>query len=205
MVFPATHTNPLMQPIFATFALLLAATPAFAQSQRLLGAVEDVQNTANQFYLECTQIPVVSTAVDLNLWLGQEAILDVTNVGTAQAPVLRVDAIAATTKVFDMGNLRIGQTSRWEVRAAAGSLAFLFLDFTASTGYSPFGAHGTWLLGPGAATLAFGSTNALNIWQFDYPVPSIPALVGASLTGQALVGTNGAWTLSNPDCRILRQ
>lgn len=188
------------------FTCLLTLTTALsAQTQSLRGKVEDVQNTQHQFYLDCTNIPLVSTAVNLNAWVGQEASMLVTNVGTASAPTLRIDAITAATKVFDMGNLRLGRTDRWEVNAPAGSFAFLFVDFTANTAYTPFGAFGTWLLGPGAATLASGFTNGQNQFEIDYTMPVIPALVGISLTGQALVGTGGVWSLSNPDCKAIRQ
>lgn len=193
-----------MKLSLSTTLLFALCSTAFAQ-QPLRGKVEDVQNTQNQFFLDCTNIPMVSTAFNLNLWVGQEAIMDVTNVGTAQAPVLRVDAITATTKVFDMGNLRLGQTDRWEVNAPAGSFAFMFLDFTVNTGFTAFGNFGTWLLGPGAATLASGVTNGQNQFEINFTMPNIPALVGTSLTGQALVNTGGTWFFANPDCKTIRQ
>ncbi|MCA8964183.1 MAG: hypothetical protein H6838_00435 [Planctomycetes bacterium] len=187
-------------------ACLLSLTAALsAQTQTLRGKVEDVQNTQNQFFLDCTNIPLVSTALNLNAWVGQQAILQVVNVGTAQAPVLRVDAATATAKVFDMGNLRLGQTHRWQVDAPAGSFAFMFLDFTANTTYTPFGQYGTWLLGPGAATLASGVTNAQNQFEINFTMPSIPGLLGTSMTGQALVNTQGNWFFANPDCKTIQQ
>ena len=174
-----------------------------AQTQTLRGKVEDVQNTQNQFFLDCTNLPVVSSALNLNAWVGQQAILQVVNVGTATAPVLRIDAAVATTKVFDMGNLRLGQGARWEVDAPAGSFAFMFLNFTSLTSYTPFGAFGTWLLGNGAATIASGVTNSQNQFEITYTMPVIPALVGVSMSSQALVGDHGTWFFSNPDCKSI--
>ncbi len=193
-----------MNTIACTCLLSLTAALS-AQTQTLRGKVEDVQNTQNQFYLDCTGIPMVSTALNLNLWVGQEAVLQVVNVGTAQAPVLRVDAAAATAKVFDMGNLRLGQSNRWEINAPAGSFGFMFLDFTANTAYTPFGQFGTWLLGPGAATLASGMTNGQNQFEINFTMPVIPGLIGTSMTGQGLVGTQGVWSFTNPDCKTIQQ
>jgi hypothetical protein len=184
---------------------LLLATVATAQTQSLRGKVEDVQNTVNQFYLDGTRMPVVSTALNLNLWVGQDAILDVVNIGTAGAPILRVDAAVATAPVFDMGNLRLGQSARWEATAPAGSFAFLFLGFTDLTGYTPFGAFGTWLLGGQVATIATGVTNAQNQFQANYTMPSIPALVGVELSAQALIGDHGTWFFSNLDSKMIQQ
>ena len=181
---------------------LLASTSALcAQTQTLRGKVEDVQGTQNQFYLDCTNIPLISNALNLNTWVGQEAVLQVVNVGTAAAPRLRVDAATATTKVFDMGNLRQGQSARWQVNAPAGSFALMLLDFTSFTGYAPFGSFGTFLLGSSPATLASGLTNAQNQFEISFAVPAFPALVGTSFTGQALVGDHGTWFFSNPDCK----
>ncbi len=188
-------------------AVLLLLSPAVlssaivAQTQPLRGKVEDVQNTQNQFYLDGTNLPVVSTALNLDLWVGRQAELQVVNIGTSAAPILRVDAATPVPKVFDMGNLRLGQSARWEVTAPTGSMAFVFLDWTANTHYTPFGGFGTWLLGPGASTLASGLTNAQNQFEITYTMPVIPSLVGTSLTGQALVGTQGVWYFANPDSK----
>lgn len=183
------------------FSLLATTGGLFAQTQTLRGKVEDVQGTQNQFFLDCTNIPLVSSALNLNLWVGQQAVLQVVDVGTPAAPVLRIDAAVATTKVFDMGNLRQGQGARWQVNAPAGSSAFMFLDFTSNTRYAPFGPFGTFLLGASPATLASGVTNAQNQFEITFSVPVFPALVGTSFTGQALVGDHGTWFFSNPDCK----
>lgn len=185
-------------------SLLAATTALSAQTQTLSGTVEDVPGTANQFFLDCTNIPMVSTALDLNLLVGQDSIFDVTNIGTGTSPILSVQAARPTTKVFDMGNLRVGQSTRWEVRAAPGSFALVFFDFTANTRYAPFGAFGTFLLGANAATVTSGTTNAVGLFQFNFTVqPSAAAFLGTSFTGQALVVTGSNVSFSNPDCRIV--
>jgi hypothetical protein len=186
---------------FLPLLLLAAASALPAQTQTLRGKVEDVRGTQNQFYLDCTNIPLVSNTLDLNAWVGQQAVLQVVDVGTPTAPRLRVDAAVATAKVFDMGNLRQGQSARWQVNAPAGSFALMMLDFTVFTRYAPFGSFGTFLLGSSPAVLASGLTNGQHQFEINFAVPVFPALVGTSFTGQALVGDHGTFFLSNPDCK----
>ncbi|MFN3240253.1 MAG: hypothetical protein ACE37K_01945 [Planctomycetota bacterium] len=184
-------------------AIILAATFAAAAAlpaqTTIRGKVEDVQNTNNQFYLDGTDIPVVSNVLNLNLWQGQQALLDVVNVGTAAAPVLRIDAATPTNKVMDMGNLRLGETKTWEVFAPTGAAAFVFMDWTSNTGFTPLpGIGGAWLMGGAPFLLAGGFTQG-GMFQTTFTTPNDPGLVGLMVTSQALVGSNGGWEFSNVD------
>ena len=103
-----------------------------------------------------------------------------------------------------MGNLRLGQSSRWQVNAPSGTSAWIYVADTRRTGYTPLGAAGTWLLqSPGAVFFAFGVTSNFGQFEFSFTMPNIPALVGTSITSQALLyrGATGAFTVSNPDCK----
>lgn len=184
--------------LFALTALLPA------QTQIVRGDVEDVPNTANQFRLKCTNIPLVSTALNLNNLLNNNWVLNVMNVGSATNPVLDVQSATATAKVFDIGNLRLNRADRWQVHAAAGSFTLILLDLTANTRYAPLGPIGTWLLSGGAAVVTSGTTNAAGVFETSVFVPNLPALVGTSFTGQALVATGANLLLSNPDCKDVR-
>ena len=190
-----------MKPTLLTLTLLVTASALTAQTQTLRGKVEDVQGTQNQFYLDCTNIRLVSTALNLNTWIGQQAVLQVVDVSTPGTTTLRVDAAVATTKVFDIGNLRLGQSARWQVNAPAGSFALMAVGPTAGTSYVPLGALGTFLLGPTHGVVASGFTNAQNQFEINFTMPVLPQLVGTSFTGQALVGDHGTWFFSNPDCK----
>ena len=194
-----------LSSLILTSTVLLAGLSQ-AQTQTVRGEVEDVQGTANQFFLKCTNIPVISSTVNLQALQAQnvQAILDVINVGTPGNPILDLQSYTVTTKVMDMGNLRIGRSERWQVNAPAGSLAFVFVDFTGNTGYTPFGQIGTWLLGPGASTIRSGVTNGVGQFEFSFTMPNVQGLVGTSFTSQALVGTNGTFSLTNPDCKEVR-
>ncbi len=180
--------------------ILSAATTA---QTTIRGKVEDVQGTANQFYLDGTIIPVVSNVLNLNLWQGQHAFLDVTNIGTSLSPVLRVDAAIPTVKMMDMGNLRLGQTKTWEVFAPTGMSAFIFLDWTNNTGFTPLpGFGGGWLMGNQPFLLAGGITFG-GVFQTTYTTPNNQALLGLEISSQALVGTQNTWELSNVDSKVV--
>ena len=185
-----------------TFVL---ATSLAAQTVTLRGKVEDVSGTQNQFILDGTNLPLVSTALDLNTLIGQQAIMQVVDIGTPGVPVIRVDSSVPTTKVMDMGNLRLGQTSTFEVDAPAGSAAFMFLDFTSNTGFLPAGALGTWLLGLSPYLLAGGITNGQNQFQTQFFTPPDPQLLGLKISGQAFVGDHGFWFFSNVDGKTVEQ
>lgn len=183
-------------------AVCILSAAATAQTT-IRGKVEDVQGTANQFYLDGTIIPVVSNVLNLNLWQDQHAFLDVTNIGTAIAPVLRIDAATATTKMMDMGNLRLGQNKTWEVFAPTGTTAFIFMDWTNNTGFTPIPAFGgAWLMG-GQPFLLAGGVSFGGVFQTSYTTPNNPALLGLEVTSQAFVGSQNTWEFSNVDSKVV--
>ena len=190
--------------ILFTALATIASLPA--QGQTLRGKVEDVRNTQNQFYLDGTNIPVRSLVLDLNAIVGQESILQVVDVGAPGAPVLDVLGAVPTTKVLDMGNLRLGQGARWQVNAPPGSFALVYVTATAATGWLPFGDAGVWLLGSAFVGLRSGITSGAGQFEFTFTTPNLPELVGTSFTGQALVATSVAgaatWSFSNPDAKV---
>jgi hypothetical protein len=188
----------------AVLGSLLFTTLLAAQTDTLRGKIEDVPGTTNQFVLDGTNMPLFSSALNLKLWVGQNAIMQVVNVGTATVPVIRIDSAVPTKQVMDMGNLRIGQTSNQEVLAPAGSAAFIFLDFASNTGFLPFGGFGVWLLGTSPHLFAGGITNALNSFQAPFAVPANRALIGMELTSQAFVGDHGNWFFSNLDYETIQ-
>lgn len=183
-------------------ATCMLAAAATAQTT-IRGKVEDVQGTVNQFYLDGTNIPVVSNVLNLNVWQGQHAFLDVTNIGTASAPILRVDAATPTAKMMDMGNLRLGQSKTWEVFAPTGSTAFIFMDWTPNTGFAPIPTFGgAWFLGSQPFLLAGGITFG-GVFQTSYTTPNNPMFLGLEVSSQALVGAQNAWQFSNVDSKIV--
>lgn len=191
--------------ILSFLPLAVFAASVAAQTVTLRGKVEDVQGTQNQFFLDGTNLPLVSTALNLNTLVGQQAIMQVVDIGTPAAPLIRVDSSVPTTKVMDMGNLRLGQSSTFEVNAPAGSAAFMFMDFQDNTGFLPVGGLGTWLLGLAPYLLAGGITDGQNQFEAQFFTPPNPQLLGLRITSQALVGDHGTWFFSNPDNKTVEQ
>jgi hypothetical protein len=117
--------------------------------------------------------------------------------------VLRVDAAAPIAKVMNMGNLRLGQTSTFEVNTATGSFAFVFIDFTSNGGFVSLDSAGSYLLGANPALLAQGFTNNPNQFRFQFTTPADQTLLGNEFSCQAIFGTvAGGWSLSNPDSKV---
>lgn len=194
-----------MRSLAVPTVCLLLCSFALAQTTTLRGKVEDVQGTQNQFFLDSTTVPLVSTALNLNTWLGQDAVLQVVNVGTATAPVLRVDAAAATVGIMDMGNMRLGQSSTWEVFAPTGSFALIAIDFTSNTGFVPLGEFGGYVLGANPVLLAGGFTNGPGVFQVVVTTIQDQTLVGLEITSQAIVGDPGnTWYFSDPDSKTVQ-
>jgi hypothetical protein len=186
-----------------TIPTLLAST-AIAQTQLVRGKVEDVRNTQNQFFLDCTNLKVVSTTMDLNKIVGLQGDLLVVNTGSATNPVLDVHSFTPAAKIFDMGNLDLNKSARWQVNAAPGTFATMMVAPTSATGYLPLGPIGTWLLGLNAQFLASGVTNGQAQFEISFTMPNAPELVGISISGQAFTFSNGNVLLSNPDCTEVR-
>jgi hypothetical protein len=172
--------------------------------QTLRGKIEAVPQTVNQFFLGGTTLPLVSTALNLNSWIGQQALMQVVDTGTTAAPVIRVDSAVATTQIMDMASLHLGQSSTMTVTAPAGSAAFIFLDFTSNSGFLPFGGFGVWLFGGSPYLLAGGITDPQNLFQAPFLTPANAALLGLAVSSQALVGDHGNWFFSNPDGEIVQ-
>lgn len=189
----------------SVLAALLVGGSLLAQTQTVRGKVEDIRQTQGKFVLDCTNIPLTSKAVVLKNLVGTQQILQVVNTGTAKSPVLEVKSAKATTKIFDMGNLKLGKSARWEVNSTPGNTALVFLNAKSRTGYLPLGGMGTWLIGLDAQFLTAGVVNARGKFEFSFTMPNLPKLVGTTFVGQAVVvDKSRGIQLSNTDCRDVR-
>jgi hypothetical protein len=168
-----------------------------AQTVVLRGRVE--ADAPNQFHLGATKIPVTSAVLNLNHWVGIDAIMKVADVGSHNAPLLLIQSIATSKRHLDMSPFPIGATGKVLVQASAGAKAAVFLDFASNSGFTPMPSLGTWLLGTSPYLLAVGKTDANGQFAADYAVPSDRQLVGLLITSQALLEDGGVWFLSNPE------
>jgi hypothetical protein len=190
-------------------SLLLAAALLPAQTQLVRGDIDSISQS-NRFRLDCTNIQLVTSTVNLQQLHDASKqqdieyelqVRDVSQPGQAILDVLSARPIA---EMFDMGNIRFGRADTWEVFGPAGSTAAIFVTTPSFTSYGPFGAAGTWLLGANAVLFAHGPVASNGRYQLRYQPPTIPSLIGLTVVGQALLIQNGVLTLTNPDCRDVR-
>jgi hypothetical protein len=185
------------------------ATTTLAQTQLVRADVDGIQGT-QQFQLDCTQVRIVSTSVDLQALHDQSRQTDIeyamqVRQVAANPPVLEVMSATAIPELFGMGNLRFGRTETWEVFGAPGSATAVFIALRSQAGYLPLGAPGAWLLGPNFALLQTGALNGVGRFQFGFQIPAIPGLEGTAISGQAIVIPPGGQPLiTNPDCKVVR-
>ena len=187
----------------------LAATTATAQQTQLLrGEVDSVSGT-NNFVVECTNIRLVSSTLNLqqmhNQTRQQDLYFDmqVRDVSTGGQRILDVVSAVLQTETFDMGNLRFGRSESWEVFAPSGAMVWVFINHISGTSYLPLGTAGTALIGPNALLMRQGTAAAGRL-RFNFQMPTIPQLVGQVFTSQALISDNGALRVTEPDCKAVR-
>lgn len=188
---------------------LLCAVPVTAQTQLLRGDVDGIQGT-NRFQLDCTNIELVSATVNLQQLhdmsrqqnIDYEMQVRPTSIGGRFA----LDVLSATPipEAFGMGNLRFGRSETWEVFAPAGSEVWTFVSVPSLSSYMPLGNAGTWLIGTDSVPFVQGVTDPAGRFQFRFTMPTIPALVGTVFNGQAIVRTNGVFSVTAPDCKEVR-
>lgn len=194
-----------MKTLNTILSCLFITSLSHAQ-QELRGKVEDIRNTTGQFVLDGTTIPLISSTLDLNSLeqQGQHLVMTVVDVGTT-GTILNVITTTPTTKILDMGNLRIGRSESWRVSGMSGSVAWVFAGARNSTSYLPLGPLGVWLLGSGARLLANGSVTSLGFYQFQFTMPNLPSLIGVEITSQAVVQEPGGKVLlTNPDSKVIQ-
>ena len=192
--------------ILFTTSLLMASVTA--QTQLVRGEVDSIQGT-NQFRLDCTTVRVVTSAPGINLQTLHDLTqqndnvleLQVINVGTVAQPVLDIQSFAVIPELFDMGNLRIGESQSWEVFGPVGASAFVFLTVEAATGYLPFAGAGAWVMGGNAVLFRAGTVGGQGRFRFEFTTPNLPTAIGTVLTAQAATVVGSTLTLTNPDCK----
>lgn len=193
----------------ALLTLSLVSLPAVAQTQLVRGEVDGIQNTANLFKLKCTTVRLTSATLNLqglhdatrqnNMSLEMQ-VIDTFGNGTS----LEVVSAVVVPRQLDMGNLRFGRAETWEIFAAPGSMIWSFVGAGNDTRYLPLGDAGTWILGPSAVPFVSGTASAIGSLRFNITMTTIPALTGAVFASQAIIQENGAFRISNPECKEVR-
>ncbi|TAJ12637.1 MAG: hypothetical protein EPO68_13605 [Planctomycetota bacterium] len=186
-------------------ALAAAAVQTSAQDVTLRGKVEDVQGTANQFFVDCTKVQLTSGALDLNAFVGQQVSLQGNWNGSTAAPSIAVTSLEPVAATFEIGGgAKLGGTVNFHVFGTPGDIAVPAL--AVGSGFVPVGAAGSILIElQGAFVFAAKVIPAVGPTQLPLAIPSDPALVGVDLFGQAGVYSpgSGALLFSNPDCKTI--
>ena len=190
-----------------TASMLLAAVIAFdgfAQAQTVVfrGQIEDVQGTQNQFFLDCTDTSLTSSAFNLNLFMNQSLEITGNWNGSFTNPSVEVTALTPVVESFEIGGgAKIGETSNMTWTGAPGSVAIgrIALD----TAFVPLGGD-TGVLFLDLSTSVLGRNGVIGgggILQSNFFIPDNPSLVGLDIYGQGAIITGGVVTLTNPDCK----
>ncbi len=196
-----------MKAFHAILVSTLLAATATAQTQLVRGDVDGIQGT-QRFQLECTQIPLISTAgVNLqalhDMSRGQDIEFEF-QVIVQPGPTLDVQSYRVIPEIFDMGNLRFGRSESWEVNGTPGSATAVYMTTRSLTGFLPAANAGSWLLGNVVLLMNQGVIGPTGQFRFNFRMPTIPSLVGVEFTAQALVAETGGLLITNPDCKEVR-
>lgn len=180
---------------------LLLSPAALAQSVRFRGQVEDVSGTANQFVVDCTNVRLTSSALNLNALVGQQVVIEGTWNGDFANPSVAVSAATPTNEDFQIGgNAKIGQSARLEVVGTPGESVSVF--GAPSSGFFPLPLAGAVLIDPATAEFLGGGTiPGAGLLQIDSPIPNEPALVGLVYHAQAIVFSAGGVRMTTNDCK----
>lgn len=186
-------------------SLLALSALAAAQHVTVRGKVEDVSGTAGEFTLDCANVSLSSTTVDLNLFVGLQVELQGGWNGSTTTPAVAVADMVEVPRSFEIGGGgKIGSAIKPTVTGTPGALAFTMGAVT--TSFVPFGGFGTILLGTNAFPTGSGTIPASGTLELSIQVPDDATLVGVDVFGQgAIVDTVGNSVLfTNPDCVTLK-
>lgn len=183
--------------------LLLSASAVSAQQLSFRGKVEDVSGTANQFFVDCTDVDIQSSTINLNAFVGLQTQITGNWNGSAASPLVDVTAIQAVSETFEIGGGgKIGQQATFRVDGAPGSPFAMFSSL--GTSFFPF-RSGVVLLDLGTLNLiGTGVIGGAGNVEIKVQVPNNPALIGLTVFGQGAIGMGGGNVLlTNPDCKTL--
>ncbi len=190
----------------AAFFLLgsLVLVPAHGSEVNLRGKVEDVSQTQNQFFVDCTSVELTSGQFDLNAFVGLQVRLTGNWNGSSTAPSVDVTAIEVVPETFEIGgNGDLGGELQFKVTSNPGDFTVMFASL--NEGFGP-SRRGVLFLGPPLFTIGFGTIPGGGNLEIKVSIPDDPALDGLTVLGQAIVGFAAGGSIStNPDCATINQ
>lgn len=160
------------------------------------------------YHMDVTGWPAKLLADIPDGWLGQPLLLKATNLGTATAPVVGIEGAEPTTRIFGLGELRVGALAKGWVVGSGGSFVMACFDSPSNLQWTNLDGTGVWLLGPDPSGVVLGAIMDVDdMFRFSFPVPMWDVLVGVSLVGQAAVFDPSAISpllFSNPEGRTVQ-
>ena len=184
--------------------LVSLSLSAGAQSVSFRGEVDDVQGTVNQFVVQCTNVSLSSTTLNLNLFEDGDFLIEGTWNGSFTNPAVVVNALTPVIEDFDFGGgAKLGDFANFEIRADAGDQVSV-IGTTTGPGFFPLPSAGAVLVGlDGLELYASGTVPAGGFLQLNVPIPNNPALEGVTVYTQALLSTPTGFRLTQSDCKTL--
>lgn len=186
--------------LLAPFALCALASTALAQDVHFRGKIEDVSGTS-QFVVDCTNVQLTSSSINLSGLVGQQVEIDGTWNGSFSSPSVEVTATTPVTDDFEIGgSTKIGEMAQVEVLSDPGDNVNVYGSL--DPGFFPLPLTGAVLIDPSTAELiASGTVTVGGVLQLDSMIPNEPALVGLSYYGQAVVlELGGGVHMTTNDC-----
>ena len=194
---------------FTIAATTLLVSMVSAQSVHLRGKVEDGEGTCYycpgfDFVIDCTDIPIASSAYDLNAFMGMQVEATGTYNGLAATPLIEITSLQVVPESFSIaGGGSIGGTMDFVAHANPGDLALLMLS--RASGMTFLGEN-ILMLDPGTTLiLGIDVVNSNGEGEISIPLPNNLGLVGLEVFGQAAIkpSTGGLYYFTNPDCKVI--
>jgi len=193
----------LTAPLIATVATVLFTSLASAQNVHLRGQIEDA-DVGFGFVIDCTDIALTSSAVDLNQFMDMHFEADGVFNGSATAPAIDITSIQVVPKSFSIsGGASIGGRMDFVATANPGDMAILAASL--DSGATLLGSSVLMLDPQSMLVLGTVVANVNGEGKISIHLPSNQALVGLEVFGQAAIfpSAGGPYYLSNPDCKTI--
>jgi len=180
--------------ILASLLFLGSASLASAQTLTLRGAVED---EPSGFVLNCTPVQLVSSAVNLNDFLGEEVVATGTVIGPN---LVSVATVATVTDVLEVNkNAAVGGEMKLSVTGPVAQSVQIY--FALGNGFAPIQSMGWFLNTASTRLLLAGMIPAPGKLEVTINVPNLAVLANLELFFQVVRLTpGGGFTLGNADC-----
>lgn len=167
----------------------------------LRGKVEDASGSSGQFLVECTNVDLQSSTINLNALVGSQTVITGAWNGSSTSPLVQVTEIGIVTETFEIGgSSKIGENAIFSITGSPTSVFAMYSS--AGTFFQPFRNAGAVMLDPGTLhQVAFGVIGSEGNFQVKVPIPNNPDLIGITVYGQGVKSPGvGSYFLTNADC-----